>query len=107
MTIRIFILSVLSVIFIGSCTVSKTQYGNYDDSNYKTTTYKKGRELYLFWNQLPIKKLDKRIKVKDYEKITKRRPFDAIVYYGTIGIFSFYSVEIKIPDPKDRNSSGR
>jgi hypothetical protein len=107
MRIRILILSLAGLFLIGSCTVSKEQFGTYDDSKYKTITYKEGRELYLFWNQLPIKRLDKRIKHENYEKITKRKPFDAIVFYGTIGIFSFYSVKINIPDINDKNSSGR
>ena len=107
MKIRVLLISILSILLIGSCVVNKEQFGTYDDSKYKTITYKEGRELYLFWNQLPIKKLDKRIKHKNYEKITKRKPFDAVVFYGTIGIFSFYSVKIKIPDPKDPNVSGR
>ena len=107
MKLRILLLSIIGLFLIGSCTVSKEQFGTYDDSKYKTITYKEGRELYLFWNQLPIKKLDKRIKHENYEKITKRKPFDAIVFYGTIGIFSFYTVKINIPDPKDAGASGR
>jgi hypothetical protein len=107
MKLRILFISLIGLFLIVSCTVSREQFGTYDDSKYKTTTYKEGRELYLFWNQLPIKRLDKRIKHKNYEKITKRKPFDAMVFYGTLGIFSFYSVKINIPDSNDRKSSGR
>jgi len=107
MKFKLFLISILSFLLIASCTVSREQFGSFDDSKYKTTTYKEGRELYLFWNQLPIKKLDKKIKHNDYEKITKRKPFDAIVFYGTIGIFSFYTVKINIPASNNAESTGR
>src|SRR6056297_1470699 len=97
MNFRLFFVAILSLILISSCLVSKEQFGNYDSSKYPTETVKKGKDFYLFWDKVSVKKTDKNLDIKDYEKIVRRGVFDATLYYGTLGIFSFYSVKINAP----------
>jgi hypothetical protein len=34
----------------------------------KATVIAKGKDFYLFWDQIPLKRVEKKIDVKDYEK---------------------------------------
>ena len=106
MNFKILFAVILSLVLVSSCVVSKEQFGNYDSSKYPTETIKKGKDFYLFWDKVPVKRIDKKLNIKDYEKIVRRNIFDVTLYYGTLGIFSFYSVKINVPkDRKERNHS--
>lgn len=83
-----------------SCKVQKEQVGNYSDETGKTIVYEKGKDIYLFWDQITLNKVEDHIEIKNYEKIIKRNIFDNIIYYGTFGVFSFYSVKIKVKEEK-------
>jgi hypothetical protein len=86
------------IIFLSSCAVQKEQLGNYSTSEGKTTVYEKGKDMCLFWNQVQIQDVEKNLKIKNYEKITKRTFFDNLIFYGTFGVVSYYSVKIKIKE---------
>jgi hypothetical protein len=90
------------VILITSCGATKVQVGNYNNIDCKTTLYKKSKDIYLFWDIVPIKRTEKKIKVKDYEKVVRRDFFDNVIFYGTAGIFSFYSVKINTKKCDDK-----
>lgn len=105
MKYRIFLTTILLLIFTVSCTVTRETHGDYDSSKHKTKTLVKGKDLYLFWNQLPVNRTENQVDVEHYEKIVRRGFFDAAIYFGTLGIFSFYSVKIKVP--AERGASGR
>ena len=80
---------------ITSCVVDRQQVGQYNQQDGRAKTVEKSKDIYLFWNMVPMRKTENYTGLKDYEKIVKRNAFDAIIYYGTLGIFSFYTVEIK------------
>ncbi len=107
MNFKIILAIILSLLLITSCAVTKEQHGNYDSSKYQTETIKKGKDFYLFWDKLPIKRIDKKLDIENYEKVIKRGFFDATIYYGTLGIFSFYSVKIKAPKEDRKTNRGR
>lgn len=67
------------------------------------TVYRKDKNFYLFWNLIPVKKIEKDLKLADYEIVVKRNFFDTIIFYGTIGIFSFYTVKIKIKESEEKS----
>jgi len=89
-------------ILLSSCTVQKELVGNYNNTNGKSMVYEKGKDIYLFWNQVQIRDVEEDLKIVDYEKITKRNLFDNVVYYGTFGIVSFYSVKIKVKKTSEK-----
>ncbi len=97
MNYRILIASFLLIFITVSCTVTRETHGDYDSSKQKTKTVAEGKDLYLFWNQLQVHNVENEVDVTHYEKIVRRRFFDAAIYVGSLGIFSFYSVEIKAP----------
>lgn len=81
-----------------SCVVNRIQVGDYDRAKCKSTVYKKDKELYLFWELVTAKRIDKRLKLQNYEKVMRRNFFDSVVLVGTLGIFSFYTVTIRVQD---------
>lgn len=78
-----------------SCVVSKQQVGNYGTEKCKNSQTVKGKDFYLFWDQIPVSKVADNIETKNYEIVVKRNAFDALIFYGSIGIFSFYTVQVK------------
>lgn len=89
------------LILISSCTINREQVGNYNNIKGNTTTYLKGKNIYLFWDQVQLQGIEKKLTIKNYEKIVKRNFFDSVVYFGTFGVFSFYTVKIKIKNNQD------
>ncbi len=98
---RIIIITLLSLLITFSCTVSKEQVGNYNEMKGNATVYQKSKNFYLFWDLVPVQKIEKDLTITDYEIIIKRNFFDSVIYYGTIGIFSFYDVKIKIKESEE------
>lgn len=86
------------MIFASSCSVNRVQVGNYENIDCKPIVYKADKDFYLFWNTVPVRRTEKGVKVKDYEKVARRKFFDTVVFYGTAGIFSFYSVKIYVKE---------
>ncbi|PKP43608.1 MAG: hypothetical protein CVT95_12035, partial [Bacteroidetes bacterium HGW-Bacteroidetes-12] len=86
------------LLFGSSCSVKKVQVGNYQNIDCKKVVYKEDKDMLLFWNLVHVKKTEKGIKVKDYEKVSRRRFFDNVVFYGTAGILSFYTVKIYVKE---------
>ena len=101
---RISILLVLLLFIIESCTIQKEQMGNYNEQPGKEIVYEKGKDIYLFWDQVQLQKVEKNLKTKDYEKIVKRNVFDGIITYGTMGIISFYTVKIKVKETTKKDT---
>lgn len=93
-TIILAIITLLST----SCAVSTVQVGNYNEIDCKPKVLTKEKEIHLFWEMLPVRTMDKKLKLDNYEKDTRRTFFDTVIYYGTIGIFSFHTVRIKVKD---------
>lgn len=91
----VIIITLLLLLTSTSCVVSKQQVGNYDTEKCKNSQTVKGKDFYLFWNQLPVTKVADNVDAKNYEIVVKRNAFDAIIFYGSIGVFSFYTVKIK------------
>lgn len=95
------------LLFIGiffsmqSCLVSKEQFGNYNESDCPTKIVAKGKDIYIFWDKVHIREEKPDTIPVNYEKIVRRNIFDAVVFVGTAGIFSFYTVKIKSKDCKD------
>jgi hypothetical protein len=77
------------------------QTGDFDNSVLKTSLYKKEKDIYLFWEQVRLRSTEKLLDVKEYELIKRRTFFDAVIFYGTAGIFSFYTISIRVPIPDD------
>ena len=92
---QIFIFTLLSLIFVTSCTVSRQQVGNYEEIEGKVTVIEKGKDFYLFWDLLPVQTIEENLKITDYEIIKKRRFLDSVILLGTIGIVSSYDVKVK------------
>lgn len=90
----------LGIFMFMSCSAQKEQIGNYENLKGKTITYEKGKNIYLFWDQVQLQNIEKDIKIKDYEKTTRRNVFDNVIYYGTFGMVSFYTVTIKTKEEK-------
>ncbi|MFN2127164.1 MAG: hypothetical protein ACK2TU_04830 [Anaerolineales bacterium] len=95
---RILFFIFLLFLITSSCTVSREQFGNYNEMEGNATVYRQDKNFYLFWNLIPVKKIEKELELADYEIVVKRNFFDTIIFYGTIGIFSFYTVKIKIKE---------
>ncbi len=93
------LLSLAIILFVAtSCGVQRVAVGNYETTDCKSKQYTKGKDISLFWEMVPLRTTEKKIKVTDYEKVVKRDFFDTIIFYGTAGIFSFKTVEINIKD---------
>jgi len=90
--------TLILLVLLSSCTVQKEVVGNYNNINGKSRVYEKGKDVYLFWNQVQIQDVEDDLKIVDYEKVTKRTFFDNLIYYGTFGVVSYYSVKIKIKE---------
>jgi hypothetical protein len=92
--------SILLIIALStvSCTISRTPVGNYSNIDCKSKVYKKDKNRYLFWNLVTLREIDKTLKIQDYEKVVRRNTFDTVVFFGTGGIFSFYTVTIRVKD---------
>jgi hypothetical protein len=73
------------------------QTGDFDNSVLKTSLYKKEKDIYLFWDQVRLRSTEKHLDVREYELIKRRTFFDAVIFYGTAGIFSFYTISIRVP----------
>ena len=85
---------VLFLLLFSSCKVEQVQVGNYSALEGKSIVYDKGKDFHLFWDKIPLHRIERNIKITDYEKIVKRNFFDNVIFYGTIGIFSFHTVKI-------------
>ncbi|MDX9846566.1 MAG: hypothetical protein RBT74_06270 [Tenuifilaceae bacterium] len=98
-------LAVLLILIATACGVQRVPVGNYENVDCKPKTLTKGKDLSLFWELVPIRKVEKTIKITDYEKVVKRDIFDNIIFYGTAGIFSFKSVRIRVKDCEEQQNS--
>ncbi len=94
----IIILLAFTTLLLTSCAVKTTHVGNYNEVDCKPKVIIDEKEIHLFWNMLPVRTIDKKIKAESYEKTSKRSFFDTVVYYGTLGIFSFNTVKVKVKD---------
>lgn len=89
------IIVIIFIFSLASCKVSRSYVGVYD-SEQPSKVQCKDKDVYLFWDMVQLQSTEKICKVKNYEKVVKRNLFDNVVYYGTLGIFSFYTVKIKV-----------
>lgn len=105
MKVKNLLIPFLAIFLTTSCLVERVQVGSYDASK-KSTILTKSKDIYLFWGIVPLRRTEKRIKVKDYEKTVRRSVFDTVVFYGTAGIFSFYTVTIRVAAPHPANDPG-
>lgn len=102
------ILIIWILVIFSSCAVEKEQIGNYNTQKGKSIVYKKGKDVNLFWDKVSIKRFENKIDIEDYEKVTGRNIFDNVVYYGTMGIFSFYTVKIITKEiKKEENNNSK
>ena len=62
--------SLLVVFLTSSCMVSKEQVGRYNEIEGNTKVYEINKDAYLFWNLIPLRRTDKKLPIKDYEKIS-------------------------------------
>ncbi|MGE4288361.1 MAG: hypothetical protein AB7E36_06715 [Salinivirgaceae bacterium] len=90
-----------------SCVTQRVQIGDFDNSLLKTSLYKKEKDIYLFWDQVKLRSTEKYLDVKAYELVKRRTFFDAIIFYGTAGIFSFYTLSIRVPKPDETTVTPR
>lgn len=97
------IVLVLVLLVNASCMVQEQQFGNYENQEGEEVVYDKGKDIYLFWDQVPLQKVDKNMQTPDYEKVVKRNVFDAFVTFGTMGIVSYYTVKIKTKESEEQN----
>ncbi len=95
-------LAVFLVLIATSCGVQRVPVGNYEKVDCTPKTLTKGKDLSLFWELIPVRKVEKTVKVTDYEKVVRRDVFDNIIFYGTAGIFSFKSVRIRVKDCEEQ-----
>jgi len=84
------------MLLLSSCAVQKEYFGTYDKTESNTTIYKKEKDFYLFWDRIQVREALKTLELENYEKITKRSFLDGVIFYGTAGIFSFYTVKVKV-----------
>lgn len=86
-----------------SCAVSTVQVGNYAQQDCKPELLIKDKEIALFWELVPVRTVGKKLKLENYERVSRRSFIDTVIYYGTIGIFSFKTVRIRVKDcePED------
>lgn len=99
---KIIAVLILVLLATSSCVVKKQQVGNYENQQGKEVVYDKGKDIYLFWDQVQLQKVDKNVNATDYEKVVKRNVFDALITYGTMGIVSYYSVKITIKESEQK-----
>lgn len=92
------IIIILFVFGIVSCKVSQTNIGAFNPEQ-PSKVQCKSKDIYLFWDLVQLQSTEEKCKVVNYEKVVKRNLFDNVVYYGTLGIFSFYTVKIKVNKP--------
>ncbi len=88
------IISIL-IILTSSCVVSKNNVGKFNPSECTQIEKIKDKNFYLFWNKVTINNIEKKIPYKSYEITKKRNAFDGIVFYGTLGICSFYTMQVE------------
>jgi hypothetical protein len=98
MKLSTFSLILIILLSTVSCTISRTAVGNYSNIDCKSKVYKKDKDRYLFWNLVTLREIEKTIKIADYEKVVRRNTFDTVVFFGTAGIMSFYTVTIRVKD---------
>ncbi len=96
--IKVTLIIISTIILATSCTIQRTAVGNYNEVQCDKKLLTKEKEVALFWELIPIRKVDKKIKVKNYEKVSKRGFFDTVVFYGTAGIISFHTVKIYVKE---------
>ncbi|MDD2278377.1 MAG: hypothetical protein PHD06_04315 [Bacteroidales bacterium] len=92
------IILAIIVLISTSCAVTTVQTGNYSEMDCKPRVLTKEKEIHLFWDMVPIRTMSKKLKLENYEKSTRRTFFDTVIYYGTLGFFSFHTVKIKVKD---------
>jgi hypothetical protein len=95
---RILLSLFVLIVFTSSCTISRKQVGNYNNIDCKSKVYAKDKDRYLFWNMVTLREIEKTLKIEDYEKVVRRNTFDTVVFFGTAGIMSFYTVTIRVKD---------
>lgn len=78
-----------------SCTVEKTVVGNFNPEE-KSVIYKKSHDFYFLWELVEGRRAEDYVTIKNYQKISKRSPFDAIWYVGSLGIVSPYTVVFRV-----------
>ena len=96
--LRISFIFILAITLSTSCTVQKMSVGNYDEVQCDKKLLTREKEVSLFWELVPMRKVEDKINVKSYEKVKKRGFFDTVVFYGTAGIFSFHTVRIYVKE---------
>jgi len=103
----IILLTLFLAFFVSSCAVTRQQVGNYNEVECKPKVHKESKDLYLFWDLLPLRNTEKRLKVKNYEIVVKRSFFDNVAFYGTAGIVSFYTVKINIRNCDEKKTDDK
>ena len=86
------------ILMASSCSVSSVPVGNFDNIDCRPSVHASDRDFYLFWDNVPIRRLADNIEYEDYEVVSRRGFFDTLIYYGTLGTFSFYKVRIRVKD---------
>lgn len=98
---KVAVTTLLLFALLSSCVVSKTTYGDYDQQKGMSHVMEKNKDIYLFWNQVKIRDGVEVTDYESYERLVKRNVFDAVVFYGTAGILSMYTVKIKTKQADD------
>lgn len=98
-------------LLLSSCAMKVTQTEGYSDLNCTPKVLPKEKEISLFWELVPVRTPEKKLQIQHFEKKSKRTIFDTVIYYGSIGIFSFHTVTYEVKDDceevKRRNSERR
>lgn len=101
----ILIVSITVIALSASCTVERKIVGDYDTSK-RSVIYERSHDFYFFWEMVQTRNAEDFVTIKNYEKVTKRTPFDVVMYYGTLGLLSPYTVEFRVmkdsEEAKDR-----
>ena len=89
----IFLFMLLSI--ATSCMTTKTQVGQFKETQGKEYTYDKGKQVWLFWGTVPLGRTNVNTPASgDCEVVTKFRLVDALITGLTGGIVTTYSIKV-------------
>lgn len=81
---------------LGSCMVTKTNVGQYRETEGNTYVYAKGKQLWAFWGILPIGYTNVSTPSSGNCQVMTKRTFgDILITTLTAGIISSYTIKIK------------
>jgi hypothetical protein len=95
-------LSVALLVAVTSCMTTKTPVGKFSQTEGKTKTYSKAKQIYILWGMFPLGRASAATPEDgNCQVVTRYNIGDFLITGLTGGIVSTYSIKVEVKKPKE------